>query len=248
MTNDPAPTSRQRDSLAGSDAAQQRRPRLINTARSSFSNWRPPHVIRNHVRALVERRFAHEHKKPSTDSEGRDDLLINLFGAPHGAGLIGPGAAGLQRAALIEAFACEDGISQIVIDDANLVRLFGHLIDDDLGEALGDRLYLTDLLENAIEYIESETKRVPASETSAPDQETAPIAWFAAPGHDADVVLQLLRTWRMPNVVALISGPWAYGPTHYIEVDGPRKLPHRPMTLPTPAQATEALRGVTDRT
>jgi hypothetical protein len=99
------------------------------------------------------------------------------------------------------------------------------------------------VLEDAIEHIESTTRPEAAIDTHDPARAPVPIAWFARPGQDADVVHGLLQTRRSPNVVALIDGPWAYGPTHYIEADGPRRLPSRPIELLSAQEATIALRA-----
>jgi hypothetical protein len=218
------------------------RPRLIDTARSRIP-WRPsPAAPFGRLRALVQRRSPYRRPKPDTQHQRPDELLINLFSAPQGAGVIGPGAPGLERAALIEALTCKEGIAQVVIENADFVRLVGHLAEDDL-QALGDRIYLAEVLEDAIEHIESTTKSGAAIEARDHPPASAPIAWFARPGQDADVVHEILQTQRDPNVVTLITGPWAYGPTHYIETDGPRRLPRRPIELPSAQEAITALRA-----
>ncbi|GAA0241251.1 hypothetical protein GCM10009527_042300 [Actinomadura nitritigenes] len=142
---------------------------------------------------------------------------------------------------MVEALTCKDGIAQVVIEDADFIRLVGHLADDHL-EALGDRIYLAEALEDAIELIESKTKPEAATEIHDLSRASAPIAWFASPGQDSDVVHEILQAGTNPNVVTLISGPWAYGPTHYIEVDGPRRLPRRPIELLSAQETIMALR------
>ncbi|MEU6744757.1 hypothetical protein ABZ914_00860 [Spirillospora sp. NPDC046719] len=51
-----------------------------------------------------------------------------------------------------------------------------------------DRIYLAEVLEDAIEHIESTTKPEAAKDAHHdPARAPAPIAWFARPGQDADV-------------------------------------------------------------
>lgn len=228
--------------LASAKAPARQRPSLIDAARSRLPSWPSAPAAIGRFRTHFHRRCFHKHPRPDTNCNRPDELLISLFGAPKGAGVIGPGAPGLERAALVEALTCKDGIAQVVIEDADFVRLVGHLADDDLG-ALGDRIYLAQALEDAIELIESKTKPEAAIETHDPSRESAPIAWFASPGQDGDVVHEILRAGTNPNVVTLISGPWAYGPTHYIEVDGPRRLPRRPIELLSAQETITALRS-----
>ena len=70
MTNDPTPTDGQCDRLADPGTMGPRLP------------YRPPsHASGRRFRALLPRRPIRKPNEPTTD-----DLLINLFGAPQGAG------------------------------------------------------------------------------------------------------------------------------------------------------------------
>ncbi|WP_433234909.1 hypothetical protein [Actinomadura nitritigenes] len=223
MTNDPTPTGGQCDRLADPDT---QRPCLP---------YRPPsHASGRRFRALLPRRPIRKPHVPTTD-----DLLISLFGAPQGAGLSGPGAEGLERAALVEAIACPAAISQVVIEYADLYRLLGGAIANDLQQALGARLYLAEALEDAVEHIECNTD--PSNGTDAQAIETPALAWFAAPRQHSDVVHHVLQTQRTPTLIALICGPWAYGPTHLIEADGPWRPPRRTIELLSAQEAVTRL-------
>jgi hypothetical protein len=227
MTNDPTPTGGQCDRLANPGTP---RPRLP---------YRPPsHAAGRRFRALLPRRPIRK-SQPTTDN-----LLINLFGAPQGAGLAGPGAEGLERATLVEAITSHAAISQVVIEYADLYRLLGGAIANDLQQALGTRLYLAEALEDAVEHIESNT--APSNRAETQTTETPPLAWFAAPRQHSDVVHHVLQTQRTPSLIALICGPWAYGPTHLIEADGPWRPPRRTIELLSAQEAVTRLSQTTN--
>lgn len=236
MTNDSTPTGSRGDRLADRDLAKHRRPRLIPARRSFIPNGLSSRTSQSRFRALLQHRAAHRPQTPNTD-----DLLIKLFGAPQGAGLVGPGAEDFERAAFVEAIACTTGVAQVIIEYADLYRLFGGAAARDLEEALESRIYSAEALEDAIEHIESRTDPIPIGSAGAKPDQAPTLAWFATPRQDADVVHHTLQAQRNPNLIALISGPWAYGPTHLIEADGPWKPPRRSIELLSPQQAVAKL-------
>lgn len=63
----------------------------------------------------------------------------------------------------------------------------------------------------------------------------------ADPGADADVIHQTLGVRSESSLIGLFTGPWPYGPTHFIDMDGPRQLPTQELKLLSRAQAIAAL-------
>lgn len=163
-----------------------------------------------------------DHQNPATA------LLAHIFGHPQGAGVIGPGADGLLRAALVEALTSGHGHIRVITTQADLDRLLRSTRGRRAALPPGLCLHVVETLEDAIEHLEAESGPQPHD---APPSTNAPHAiWIATPGADADVVHQTLQQ-QGTRLTALLYGPWPYGPTHLIETDGPR-LPLRwPISL-----------------
>ncbi|MFD0690953.1 hypothetical protein [Actinomadura fibrosa] len=233
MNSSSAPSPSQHQCPTERDTAQQHRTGMT----SGYICWPSSRKISGHLRVLIQRRLAHGLGRPGTAK----DLLCELFGAPQGAGLIGPGADALGRTALTELFTRDPGTAEVVIEKQFFERLFCEAFAE-ARRAAGTRLRTFQLLEDAVEYIESETEPVPNGGL-VPAVRSSAIIWFVAPGQHTDVVHQVLRHRRSPQVTALVWGAWAYGPTHYIGAGGAQELPPRPIELLTAQQAAAELRA-----
>jgi hypothetical protein len=148
-----------------------------------------------------------------------------------GIGVVGAGAEGFLRAALVELLTRAD--RKVVLSRAELNRLFGGSLGPDLLEALSPRLHVCDRLEDVIEHLELEV-RLDADRT-----------YWIAPNSDA--VLPLLEGGH--RLRGLLLGAWRHGPTTVIDSDG--TVPGHPGPIPTltTAEATERLHlyALTDR-
>ncbi|MFG2245764.1 hypothetical protein [Spirillospora sp. NPDC048823] len=170
------------------------------------------------------------HNEPS-----RDPFLARAFSHPMGAGVIGPGAQRLLRTVLVDTLTRSTAHCDVVIVRPDLERLLG-AASSRLLSRLTSGLHITDTLEDAIEHLESRPPRIDA----AGRVEQSPVLWLATPGADADVVHQTLEAQPPGELIALFNGPWPYGPTHFIDIDGPRRLPDG-LTLLTRDQAITTL-------
>lgn len=166
----------------------------------------------------------------------RPRSLARVFSHPEGAGVIGPGAQHLLRAMLVDALV--DGPEQInvIIAQPDLEQLLG---DTSLvpPELLASTLHMSETLEDTIEHLENTHRRTGADDSS----ERPPILWLASPGPDADVVHQTTKNLAASNLIAFVHGPWPYGPTHLIDMDGPRQLPTRAIKMLSQNQAAARL-------
>jgi hypothetical protein len=141
---------------------------------------------------------------------------------PSGLGVIGPGANGYVRALLVELLTGPDPVN-VVITWNELNRLFDGEFDHSLLAALSPRLRVTDLLEDAVEYLELEVF-IGDAERANPDILTRAsthrpwMYWIATPGQDDDVVLPLIR--REPRLLGVMFGEWRHGRTCTIGADG----------------------------
>ncbi|KAB2388660.1 hypothetical protein [Actinomadura montaniterrae] len=162
--------------------------------------------------------------------------LVRAFSHPEGSGVIGPGTQHLLRAMLVDALV--DGLEQIdvVIAQPDLEQLLGDTSSVP-PELLASTLHMFETLEDTIEHLENTHRRAGADEVS----ERPPILWLASPGPDADVVHQTLKNLATNNLIALVHGPWPYGPTHLIDMDGPRQLPTQNIRMLSRNQAAARL-------
>lgn len=182
----------------------------------------------------VQRRDAHGRGKP-----GHKLFLARAFSHPQGAGVIGPGAQRLLRTVLVDALTHNTEGCGVVIARPDLEGLLG-TASFRLSARYASVLHITGTLEDAIEHLESMPPRV----TTAGLVEPIPTLWLATPGSDADVVHQTLENQVAADLVTLFMGPWPYGPTHFIEVDGPRRLPDHDLRLLTRDQAIARLHAL----
>ena len=179
----------------------------------------------------VQRRNVHTRRKPSFEP-----LLARAFSHPEGAGVIGPGAQRLLRTVLVNALTCGEGGCGVFIARRDLERLFG-AASSRLSTRFAPVMHVTDTLEDAIERLESR----PPHLTVAGLVSHKPTLWLATPGADADVVHQALENQPATDLVSLFNGPWPYGPTHFIDLDGPRRLPEHDLHLLNRDQAIAEL-------
>ncbi|MEV4676612.1 hypothetical protein ACGFJT_44180 [Actinomadura geliboluensis] len=248
MTSIFIPTCNNCDRLTTRSAPQLRRPHI---APATTDNGR--HMIRPTLRVIAARARAifgtcgrdapASRPTPSPDQTSTPpDLLARSLGHPDGVGFIGPGADALLRAVFVEALTIDNEVDQVIATKTDLDRLFTGVFDQSLINAHSPRLRIVDSLEDAVQHLEAEAEVAKMiSATSDPTKEIPAIVWFTAPGPDADVVHATLRHWADPSLLALISGPWPYGPTQLIEETGPRPVPSTPLPLPSPQKAIERL-------
>ncbi|URM97416.1 hypothetical protein LUW76_25370 [Actinomadura madurae] len=177
-------------------------------------------------------------KAQSRRTTSREDptpkpLLAHAFSYPKGAGLIGPGAKPLLRAILVDAMTRRDRAIEVIVAESDLDELLGG-VPRELLTAPGSVLHVSQTLEDTIERLESST-------TGTAEQPLT--LWVATPGADADVIHQTLEARSESSLIGLLNGPWPYGPTHYIDVDGPRQLPTQELKLLSCAQAIAVLQA-----
>ncbi|MEU8124962.1 hypothetical protein AB0C21_40145 [Spirillospora sp. NPDC049024] len=165
-----------------------------------------------------------------------EPFLARAFSHPQGAGVIGPGTQRLLRTVLVDALARSTEGCEVVISRADLERLFG-AASSQLSSYLAPALHITDTLEDAIEHLEN---RAPHT-TATGSVEQPQVLWLATPGDDADVVHQTLEREPSTDLMTLLNGPWPYGPTHFVTVDGPQHPPCRNLDLLTRDQAIARL-------
>lgn len=153
-----------------------------------------------------------------------------------GVGVVGPGAEGFMRAALVELLTRAE--RKVVLSRTELNRLFEGSLSADLLDALSPRLHVCDLPEDAITYLELKLLR-----------EAGRTYWIAAPGADDDIVLPLLRREAGHRLRGLLFGEWQHGPTTVINADGTVPGHEGPVPTLTSAEATERLHlyALTDR-
>ncbi|TDC87633.1 hypothetical protein [Actinomadura sp. 7K507] len=174
--------------------------------------------------------------------------LAHAFGGPEGAGLIGPGADGLLRATFTEALTHATSATQVITTKPDLDRLFVGAFDEPLIDSFGPHLHAAETLEDAIEHIELQDRISTTINTNDdPPVESPSFTWFATPGLDADVVHETLQRWHGANLIAIMSGAWPYGPTHFIDTDGPRPLPVHNVQLLPHDQAVTKLRTLSSQ-
>lgn len=179
----------------------------------------------------VQRRNARSCGKPASEP-----ILARAFSHPQGAGVIGPGAQRLLRTMLVDGLTGSADRCEVVIARADLERLLG-AASSRLPSRFASVLHVPDTLEDAIEHLEC---RAPGIIAAVPEEQV-PVLWLATPGADADVVHQTLESQSAIDLVTLFNGPWPYGPTHFIDTDGPRRPPDRDLHLLTRDQAIAEL-------
>ncbi|WP_021591205.1 hypothetical protein [Actinomadura welshii] len=248
MTSISAPTYNGCDQLTTRYVLQPRRPR-ITVATSKDGH----HILRQPLRTLPARLRAifgtrgrdnlTNRQALSQDNMGsKASLLARAFAHPDGVGFIGPGADALLRGVFTEALASKTDVAQVITTHADLDRLFGEAINKSVTRIHAPRLRIMGSLEEAIEHLELEAETTEMiSATSAPLLDVPAVVWLATPGPDADVVQEVLRRWPDNSLIALLAGPWPYGPNHLIEETGPRPLPDGPIPLPSPQEAIKQL-------
>jgi hypothetical protein len=168
----------------------------------------------------------------SCDKPASEPILARPFSHPQGAGVIGPGALRLLRTMLVDGLTGSADRCEVVIARADLERLLG-AASSQLPSHFAPVLHVPDTLEDAIEHLECRVPRIIA----AVPKKQVPVLWLATPGADADVVQQTLESQSSTDLITLFNGPWPYGPTHFIDTDGPRRLPDRDLHLLTRDQA-----------
>lgn len=190
-------------------------------------------LVRRLTSITIKRRNVRECRRPVPEP-----FLARAFSHPQGAGVIGPGAQRLLRSVLVDALTGGTSGCDVVIARTDLERLLG-AASVGLSSRFASVLHITGTLEEAIEHLES---RPPRTATAGPEEQ-APVLWLATPGVDADVVHQSLEGQRATDLITLFNGPWPYGPTHFIDTDGPRRPPDHDLPLLTRDQAIAKLRA-----
>lgn len=244
MTSISVPTCNGCDRLTTRNVPQPRRPQIaIAMSNNGHRTLRLSlRTTAAQLRAIFGTRGADN--RPSRQAPSQDNassetgLLARAFGHPDGASFIGPGADALLRGIFTEALASKAEVAQVITTHTDLYRLFGDAFDESLAGVHAPRLHIMESLEDAIEHLELEAEMAKMiSATSGSSIDAPAIAWFATPGPDADVVRETLHHWPDNSLLALMSGPWPYGPTHLIEETGPRPLPSSPLPLLSPQEA-----------
>ena len=249
MTSISIPTCNRCDQLHGRHVTQRRLPRISTPGSEAFGLRSSPRRIRTRLRGVF--RNSHDQLRPrrTTDSaSSAPQPLAHAFGGPEGTGLIGPGADDLLRAALTEALTLATSATQVITTRPDLDRLFTGAFNQSLIDSFGLRLHAAETLEDAIEHIELQDRIATAidSDNDSP-AESPSYTWFATPGPDADVVHATLKHWHGTNIIALMSGAWPYGPTHFIDADGPRRIPDHNLHLLPRDQAIAKLHGISSQ-
>lgn len=208
MTSTSVPTCNRCNQMNRRDVTQRRLPRISTSGTGAFGFRSLPRRIRARLRSVF--RSNHDQpqpRRPSYDANTGPRPLAHAFGGPEGAGLIGPGADGLLRAAFTEALTDVTSATQVVTTKADLDRLFAGAFDEPLIDSFAPRLHAAETLEDAIENIELEHCISTAIDTNDDSSTESPIyVWFATPGPDADVVHETLQGWHGTNLIAIMSG------------------------------------------
>lgn len=147
--------------------------------------------------------------------------IVASLAVPTGVGVVGPGANAYMRALLVELLT--GGICRVVISRNELQRLFEGDFDQLLQQAFARHLYVSELLEDAIEHLELQLLMGEAAQANPdlvpPCGHEQPVTyWIATPGHDDDVVFPLLR--RAPRLLGIMFGEWRHGPTCVLDATG----------------------------
>ncbi len=121
--------------------------------------------------------------------------------------------AGVARALLVRCLVASSERVQVVIDRHELGRLFDKCLEEVTWDVFSSRLQICELLEDAIEYLESELER---DEMDPVGVGGGSICWFTTPGADSDVALRTLRQARNRHLVGLAFGPWCCESAVYI--------------------------------
>lgn len=135
------------------------------------------------------------------------------------AGVIGAGADAYLRAVLVHLLTRATDTARVVTTGNDLDRLFEGQFDLALQSSYSKQLYVADLLEDAVEHLETKAEHQNALLIAANSPEcmnTLTTYWFAAPGADTDVVHQTIQRWTGLGLIPLLFGPWPYGPTHQL--------------------------------
>ncbi|MFD0692453.1 hypothetical protein [Actinomadura fibrosa] len=191
----------------------------------------PASVARRFTNLAVHRRLTHPCNEPDLKP-----LLARSYGHAQGTGVIGPGAQRLLRTMLVNALTPSTERCDVVVTRFYLERLLG-AESARLSPRFAPTLGVTETFEDAIEHLE----RRPSYGTTNGRFNQRPVLWLATPGADADVVTQALENRSAIDLIALFNGPWPYGPTQFIDHDGPRRLPEHTMRLLTRDQAVAKL-------
>ncbi|MBA9002833.1 hypothetical protein [Thermomonospora cellulosilytica] len=145
--------------------------------------------------------------------------LAWMLGHPTGVGVTGVDAEGFLRAVFVELLGNGSDRTRVVIGRDELNRLFGDRVGELPWETLLPRLQVCELLEDAIEYLETDIWMAGAEKANtdlvpeAAARSTSRTYWFATPGEDSDVVFQTLQRAEGYNLAGLMFGAWPHGPT-----------------------------------
>lgn len=190
------------------------------------------------IRRLITRRPVNRGHRAT-----EPQALAKAFTHPEGAGVIGPGAEHLLRTVLVDALVDGPERLNVVITLPDLEQLLGNVLSLS-SELFASAVHVTETLEEAIEHLESKD---PQTSDGAGATLHSPTLWLASPGQDADVVHQTLRNLPTASFITLFQGPWPYGPTHFVDMTGPRRLPTHNVDLLSRNQAVARLHVVRTR-
>ncbi|GAA2613823.1 hypothetical protein SMC26_23870 [Actinomadura fulvescens] len=135
-------------------------------------------------------------------------LLYDVTRPVH-SGILGAYANDWLRVAFVEALVSDERLPDIVTTRRDLDVMFCGRASDAFLDDFNERLRVFECLEDAIEHLET---RAVAVRSGQPGPTTV---WFATPGNDADVVNQTIEFWAGLDMIALLRGPWPYGPNRH---------------------------------
>ncbi|MFG2006186.1 hypothetical protein ACGFNU_44260 [Spirillospora sp. NPDC048911] len=135
-------------------------------------------------------------------------LLYDIARPVH-SGIVGAYANEWLRAAFVEALLSDERLPDIVTTHHDLDMMFCGQFGRVLLNHFGERLHVFEALEDAIEHLETRADDIRSG------QGGPTIVWFATPGNDADVVHQTIEYWAGLELIALLRGPWLYGPNRH---------------------------------
>lgn len=182
------------------------------------------------------------------EGDGAATAMACELARPNGLGVVGPGADGFVRAVLVELLTREPSRTNVVVMRAELNRLFGDGLGEELRYAPDARLHVFDRPEDAAAHLELELLTA-AAERANPDlsptggRDLPATFWIRAPAPDAAAVPPLTRRGLAHGLVTLVTGPWPHGRTRTVERDGGLAGTDRTVPVLTRADAFARMRA-----
>lgn len=157
-----------------------------------------------------------EHHPPNPPAgpaigSARTDPVIDL--AAYGIGLVGGGADGVARAALLDLLgALGDEASDVLVAATDLDTLLGAHPDGQMPR----RLHIVDTLATALDQLEAATLH----RARQPAGDRRPTVLIARPGEDTVRLQAVLDNGATHNIRAVLLGQWRPGTSLYVGTDG----------------------------